>query len=125
MSRRIERINALLREEIAVVLAREIQDPRLGAMVSVTGVDTSPDLRNATVKVSILGNKEESQEAMEALRHAAGYLRREMATRLKLRQVPELSFRLDRSIEEGARILDLLREIDSKDGEIESKDGPE
>jgi ribosome-binding factor A len=116
MNRRIERINALLREEIAVLLTREVKDPRLGTMVSITGVETSPDLRNATVKVSVLGSREETEEAMAGLRHAAGYLRREMAARLKLRQVPELSFRLDRSIEEGARVLELLREIDGDDG---------
>jgi ribosome-binding factor A len=115
MSRRIERINALLREEIAALLVREIGDPRLGSMVSITGVDTSPDLRNATVRVSVLGNREEVQEAMAALRHAAGYIRHEMAVRLKLRQMPELSFRLDRSIEEGTRVLELLREIETKD----------
>jgi ribosome-binding factor A len=118
MSRRIERINALLREEIAILLAREIKDPRLGTMVSITGVDTSPDLRNATVKVSVLGDREEVQETLAALKHAAGYLRREMGARLKLRQIPELTFRLDRSIEEGSRVLDLLREIEHrKDGE--------
>ena len=59
MSRRIERVNALLREEIAGLLTREIQDPRLGTMVSITEVDTSPDLRNATVRVSILGSQDE------------------------------------------------------------------
>jgi ribosome-binding factor A len=114
MSRRIERINALLREEIAALLTRDIRDPRLGTIVSIIGVDTSPDLRNATVRVSVLGNREETQEAMEGLKHAAGYLRREMAARVKLRQVPELSFRLDRSIEEGTRVLELLREIEDK-----------
>lgn len=112
MSRRVERINALLQEEIAALLAREVQDPRLGTMVSVTGVDTSPDLRNATVRVSVLGDAEAARAALAALRHAAGFFRREMATRLRLRQVPELTFRLDKSIEEGARVLQLLREIE-------------
>lgn len=116
MSRRIERVNELLREEIAGLLQREIRDPRLSAIISVTGVDTSPDLRNATVRVSILGSEDEVQQAMAALRRAGGYMRREMAGRLRLRHVPELTFKLDTSISEGARVLDLLREIEQEGG---------
>ncbi len=112
MSRRIERVNELIKEEIAALLRRETQDPRLSALISVTGVDTSADLRNATVRVSIMGSEDEVQQAMAALRHAAGFLRREMAGSLRMRHVPELTFKLDTSIEEGARILALLREIE-------------
>ncbi len=111
MNRRIERVNALLAEEIANLLRREVQDPRLGAMVSVTGVETSPDLRNATVLVSIMGDEEEVQHAMAALRHASGFLRHELGARLRLRHIPELAFTLDTSIAQGARILGLLKEI--------------
>jgi len=111
MNRRMERVNEVIKEEIAVLLQRQVQDPRLSAMVSITGVETSPDLRNATVFVSVLGSEEEVQHAMAGLRHASGYLRRELAGRIRIRQVPELSFRLDTSIGEGARVLELLREI--------------
>lgn len=114
MSRRIERVNALLTEEIADLLRREIQDPRLSAMVSITGVATSPDLHNATVSVSVMGNEEEVQQTMAALRHAAGFLRREMGTRVRLRHIPELTFNLDTSIEQGARVLRLLKEIEDQ-----------
>ena len=116
MSRRLERVNELIKEEIASLLHREIQDPRLAAMISITGVETSQDLRNATVRVSIMGTDEEVQQAMAALRHAAGYLRHELASRLRLRHVPELSFKLDTSIEKGARVLELLREIERQGG---------
>lgn len=116
MSRRIERVNELLKEEIAALLRREIQDPRLTTLISVTGVDTSADLRNATVRVSIMGSDEEVQQAMTALRHAAGFLRRELAGTLRMKHVPELTFRLDTSIEEGAKILKLLREIEKGEG---------
>jgi ribosome-binding factor A len=111
MNRRIERVNALLVEEISDLLRREVKDPRVSAMVSVTNVDTSPDLRSAVVLVSIMGDEEEVQATMSALQHAAGFFRHEMAGRLRFRQVPQLTFRLDTSIAQGARILGLLKEI--------------
>jgi ribosome-binding factor A len=117
MSRRIERVNEQIKEELAELLQRETHDPRLqGIMVSITGVETSPDLRNATVHVSILGSEEEAHQAVVALQHAAGFFRREMANRLRLRHVPELTFRLDTSIQKGARVLELLREIREGEG---------
>ncbi len=115
VSRRIERVNELIKEEIAGLLRREIKDPRLGALISITGVQTSQDLRNATVRVSVLGSEEETKQVMLALRHAAGYLRRELGSRLRTRNVPELTFKLDTSIEEGARVLQLLREIQEEE----------
>lgn len=101
-------------EEIADLLRREIQDPRLSAMVSVIGVETSPDLRNAIVSVSVMDSEEEVQHAMAALRHASGFLRHELAARLRLRHIPELAFKLDTSIEQGARVLRLLKEIEDQ-----------
>jgi len=114
MSRRIERVNALLAEEISDLLRREVQDPRLSTMVSVTSVDTSPDLRSALVLVSILGDEEEAARTMAALSHAAGFLRHEMGGRLRLKHIPVLTFRRDTSIEHGSRILELLKEIEHR-----------
>lgn len=114
MSRRIERVNALLAEEIADLLRREVQDPRLSTMASITAVETSPDLHNATVNVSVMGSEEEVQQTMDALRHASGFLRHEIGTRLRLRHIPELTFKLDTSIEQGARVLRLLKEIEDQ-----------
>jgi ribosome-binding factor A len=111
MSRRLDRVNQLLRQEIADLLTRELKDPRLGVMVSITGVETSPDLRTAKVFVSIYGSETESEQALEALRGAAGFLRRELSARLRMKQVPVLVFERDRSIERGARIAQLLREV--------------
>lgn len=111
MSRRLDRINHLLQQEIAELLTRELKDPRLGVMVSITGVETSPDLRTAKVFVSIYGSEAESEKALEALRGAAGFLRRELSARLRMKQVPVLVFERDRSIERGARIAQLLREV--------------
>ncbi|MGE5618158.1 MAG: 30S ribosome-binding factor RbfA [Sphingomonadaceae bacterium] len=111
MSRRIERVNEQIKEEIAALVQREMQDPRLRGLISITGVTTSPDLHYATVRVSVLGSEEDVQQVMTALRHAAGFLRREIASRLRLKHAPELSFKLDTSMEQGARVLELLREI--------------
>ncbi len=111
MSRRLDRINHLLQQEIAELLTRELKDPRLGVMVSITGVETSPDLRTAKVFVSIYGSEAEGEKALEALRGAAGFLRRELSARLRMKQVPVLIFERDRSIERGARIAQLLREV--------------
>ncbi|MBI4318921.1 MAG: 30S ribosome-binding factor RbfA [Chloroflexi bacterium] len=118
-SRRIERINELLRAEISELITREIKDPRLSGMISVTEVDTSPDLRVAKVYISILGSEEERRIAINALQKAAGFFRKELGARLTLRRIPELSFRLDLSIERGDRIMRLLHEIEREDAKGE------
>lgn len=114
-SRRILRLNEQIREELADLLRRHIRDPRLGGIISITDVETSPDLAVARVHVSVLGSDEEAAEALRALRHAAGYLRRELGERIRVRRLPALDFRLDPSIARGARVLQLLREINAQD----------
>lgn len=114
-SRRILRLNEQIREELADLLRRHIRDPRLGGIISITDVETSPDLAVARVHVSVLGSDEEAAEALRALRHASGYLRRELGERIRVRRLPALDFRLDRSIARGARVLQLLREIHADD----------
>lgn len=111
-SRRILRLNDAIREELAELLRREMRDPRLATLISITEVDTSPDLALAHVYVSVLGSDEEAADALRALRHAAGYLKRELGDRLRLRRVPTLDFRLDPSLARGARVMQLLREIE-------------
>lgn len=112
MTRRTERINDLLREEISDLLHRQVKDPRLSdLMVSVTEVDTSPDLGQAKVFVSIMGSEEQREEALRALNSSSPFLRRELRHRLNLRRTPEMHFRLDDSIERAAHISDLLRQI--------------
>jgi len=111
MTRRTERVNELIRQELSDLLKREVKDPRLGGIVSVTEVDTAPDLKYAKVFVSVLGTEQEQKQTLEGLRAAAGFLRKELGDRLSLRHVPELSFREDRSIAQGDRILRLIREV--------------
>jgi ribosome-binding factor A len=110
MTRRTERINDLLREEISDLVLRELKDPRLGGLVTITEVDVSPDLRNANVSVSVLGSKEEREGTMRALHAASHFIQRELRRRLTIRRVPELAFQRDTTIEEGARVLALLDE---------------
>lgn len=108
-SRRQRRVAELLEEEISLIV-RELSDPRL-ALVSVTGVEISPDLRHAHVYISHLGEAEETATVLEALKRATGYVRHELALRVELRYTPELSFHMDTSLERGRRIDQLLREL--------------
>jgi ribosome-binding factor A len=110
-SRRLVRINEQLREEVADLIRRGLKDPRVQGLVSVTAVQTSPDLATARVFVSVMGGEEEKQTSLRTLQHAAGFFRHELMERLSLRRVPELQFRLDTSIERGDHILDLLRDL--------------
>ena len=108
MSRRADRINGLLRQEISLLLSREIKDPRLDGVVSITQVQTSSDLRNARVFVSVLGSSEDKAEALNGIQSAATFLRRSLRDRLKLRYVPFLKFALDESIEDADTILRIM-----------------
>jgi len=111
MSNRPERVAQLMRREISEVLQRRLRDPRVTGMVSVTDVEVSHDLSSARIFVSIMPDGPERQRSLDALQSAAGYIRHELAPRLGLREVPELRFVLDTSIERGARVDDLLRRI--------------
>ncbi len=116
MTRRTERINELLREEISYLLRRGVKDPRIGGLVSITEVDVSPDLRNAKVYVSVMGTDEERNSTFRALESAARFVQRELGRRLTMRRTPELTFLEDDSLERGARLLALLDEARQEEG---------
>ncbi len=109
-SNRIGRINEEIQRELAGLIPN-VKDPRVTGMISVTAVQTTPDLRYAKVYVSML-DKSSAREVVKGLKSAAGYLRREVGQRLRLRYTPELIFEEDDSIEHGAHILELLRNPD-------------
>ncbi|KAA0239928.1 MAG: 30S ribosome-binding factor RbfA [Chloroflexi bacterium CFX7] len=112
MSRRTERVNDLLREQLSELIQREVKDPRVArGLVSITEVQVSPDLRHATVYVSHLGDSGEREEALRGLNAAAHFLHTELMHRLKMRSVPELLFRFDPSIERGARLASLISDV--------------
>jgi len=107
---RAERLADQIREEVAEMIAGELNDPRIG-FAAVTRVELSGDLRHARVLVSVMGNDEEQQRTLEGLDSAARYVRHEIARRLRLRRAPELAFVLDRGGEEGLKIESLLQKL--------------
>ncbi len=119
MSRRAERVSNLIRQEISVLLQEQVNDPRLRSLISVTKVSTSDDLKNSKVFVSVLGDSTTKDEVLQGFGAASGFLRRELASRVRLKQIPELKFQFDDSIEYGTRILKLIEQVtsDSTDDE--------
>ncbi|MBI3975045.1 MAG: 30S ribosome-binding factor RbfA [Armatimonadetes bacterium] len=110
MSVRREKLQELFKEEASAILQRRLRDPRVG-FVSVTDVELSADLRHAKIFVSVLGDEEAKRSTMAALEGAAGFVRTELGRRVRMRFVPEVLFRLDESIERGARVNALLRQV--------------
>ncbi|MFC2072119.1 30S ribosome-binding factor RbfA [Chloroflexota bacterium] len=114
MAHRIEQVNSLIRQEISQLLQRQVKDPRLGNFIAITEVSTSADLKYAKVFVSRIGGVDEKQETLSVLASASGFFRRELAQRLKLRYIPELSFQWDDSIERGDHLLQLIDGVTSE-----------
>ena len=123
MSRRIDRINDLLRDEISLLLSRQIKDPRLTGVISITSVNTSNDLRNAEVLLSVMGDEEARRSALDGIQSAASYLRRELRDRISLRYTPFLKFALDDTLEHAAHILQIMDNIRDEQDQQPSVDG--
>ncbi|HEX4720364.1 MAG TPA: 30S ribosome-binding factor RbfA [Thermoleophilaceae bacterium] len=104
---RMRRVNEALREILSERLAEGLKDPRIG-FVTVTAVETSPDLRHARVFVSVLGNKQERDDSLTALQRAHGVLQAEIAKVTHMKRTPELKFVYDETVERGMRINELL-----------------
>jgi ribosome-binding factor A len=107
MAERMRRVNEAVREVVSARIAEGLRDPRIG-FVTVTSVDTSPDLRQARVYVSVLGNPEERDATMAGLESAHGVLQQSVARELHLKHTPTLQFVFDESIQRGMRISELL-----------------
>lgn len=112
MNIRPDRVGHLMHREIADILEHKLRDPRVASMVSVTDVEVTRDLSFARVFVSVLASGAERDRILAALQNAAGFVRHELSPRLGLREVPELRFLLDESIEKGARVDDILRKLE-------------
>ena len=106
-SNRIGRINEEIQRELASLIPN-VKDPRVSGLISVTAVDTTPDLRYAKIYISVL-DKSDCAQVLKGLKSASGYPRRELGHALQLRYTPELTFVRDDSIDQGAHILDMLR----------------
>ena len=111
----MRRVNEAVREVLSGHIAEDLKDPRIG-FVTVTGVETSPDLRHARVYVSVLGSDDERQAAMDGLQSAAGFLQAKVGEELRIKRTPTLGFEYDDSIDRGMRISELL---DKESGEWE------
>jgi ribosome-binding factor A len=110
---RRKRVGMLIREEISELLLRKVRDPRIG-FVSITEVDLSPDLRVARVFYSVLGSESDRSQAAQGLRSAHGFIKRELASRLNLKFMPEILFILDNSMEQGERMERIFRELEQE-----------
>ena len=106
-SNRIGRINEEIQREMSSLI-RTVKDPRVSGLISVTAVDTTPDLKFCKIYISVL-DKSDVNQVLKGLKSASGYLRRELGRSLNLRNTPELTFVRDDSIDQGAHILDMLR----------------
>lgn len=106
------RINMEVQRELSEIIRLEIKDPRVSAaMTSVVSVEVAPDLKHCKAYISVLGSEEQAQDAIAALKRAVGYIRRELARRINLRNTPEITFILDQSIEYGVHMSNLISQV--------------
>ena len=107
--RRPERLAEQIKEEVSLIIAGEVEDPRVG-FVTVTEARVTPDLKHAKIYVSVLGTEEEIKASLAALKHASGFIRTQLGPALRMKRTPELHFVHDATIETAARIEQLLSE---------------
>jgi ribosome-binding factor A len=112
MTQRTDRIDELFRQEIGEILAREVDDPRIG-FATITDVETTPDLRHAKVLVSVIGPADERKATIVAMGRKMPFVRHELGKRLRLKRIPEFHLELDETLERGTRILHLLDELEA------------
>src|SRR5690349_152223 len=121
MSRRTERIASTIQQELAQIILRELQDPRLTGMPSITRVKVSPDLSIADVYVTIMGTPGQQSAGLNALKHSAGLMRTKLTKQLTLRQAPFLKFHIDEGLKKELAVLDLLDQVAKENAEIDRK----
>ena len=117
---RVQRVREAIKQEASDVI-RKMKDPRV-AFVTVTDAEVSRDLRHVKIFLSVLGDDDKKRAAMEGLERATGYIRSEIGQRIRLRHTPEIIFRWDESLERGARISQLLRELKEETPDSEDQD---
>jgi ribosome-binding factor A len=110
---RMRRINEVLREVVGAAVAGDLSDPRIG-FVTVTSVETSPDLRTAKVFVSVLGDEEEREETLQGLRSSHGVVQSRIAAETRMKRTPTLTFHYDDTIEKASRVSELLEEAEDE-----------
>ena len=105
------RINGEVQKELSVIIQNEIKDPRIAPMTSVVAVEVAPDLKTCKAYISVLGNEEAAQNTLAGLKSAEGYIRRQLARTVNLRNTPEIRFILDQSIEYGVTMTKLIDDV--------------
>lgn len=119
------RINGEVQKELSKIIREEIKDPRIHPMTSVMAVEVAPDLKTCKAFISVLGNEEAKQSTIKGLKNAEGYIRRELARTLNLRNTPEIRFILDESIEYGVNMSKLIDDVMMKDTKSSQPDQEE
>jgi ribosome-binding factor A len=112
MTARTDRVDELLRQEMGEILARDVEDPRIG-FATIISVETTPDLRHAKVLVSVIGQPEDRKTTLNAMGRAMPFVRHELGKRLRLKRIPEFHLGLDDTLERGTRVLHLLDELEA------------
>jgi len=110
---RVNRVAEQMKKEMTDIISQRIKDPRVG-FVTVTGVEVTGDLQQATVYITVLGDDKKKADSLDGLNKAKGFIRTEIGQRIRLRKTPELSFKIDESIEYGNRINQLLHDLERK-----------
>jgi len=117
MSRRTERVGSTIRQELAQIILRELNDPRLKGMPSITRVKVSADLSVADVYITVMGSEGQQNAALAALRHSAGMMRTKLTKALSMRTVPFLKFHLDENLKKEIAVLELLRKVSEENAQ--------
>lgn len=121
MSRRTERLGSTIQQELAQIIMRELNDPRLTGMPSITRVKVSPDMSVADVYVTIMGTPGQQSAALNALRHSAGLMRTRLTKMLSLRVAPFLKFHMDENLKKELAMMDLLDKVARENAEIDRR----
>ena len=112
------RINGEVQKELSTIIRKEVKDPRIHPMTSVMAVEVAPDLKTCKAFISVLGNKEAKDATIQGLKTAEGYIRRQLAKNLNLRNTPEIRFILDESIEYGVNMSKLIDDVARRDASL-------
>jgi ribosome-binding factor A len=119
MSHRVNRVAEQMKKELSDIIGRKLKDPRIG-FVTVTDVQVTGDLQQATVYISVLGDEEQKENTLKGLAKATGFIRTEIGQRIRLRKTPEITFEFDESIDYGNRIETLIHQLHTEEKPHES-----
>ena len=116
------RINGEVQKELSSIIRNEVKDPRIAEMTSVVSVEVAPDLKTCKAYISVLGNEKAAADTLAGLRSAEGYIRRQLARNVNLRNTPEIRFILDQSISYGVTMSKLIDEVNAESAPAEEED---